>query len=170
MWEGFLGGRGTGNSPRPIFCTVFKNPSLGQLGPLWPGLVQLSPQHAAAPRGSRCVADGRMACCEVPAFFFLLVKFEQQHDCIISSTYVTEQGSVFSEVSLFLFICLVFFFIPSKRTEPDLFWRCFWGNQPGTQNHNPEDRKLKSVQTAHNRYSASGGLSYIIIIILNTQH
>lgn len=99
---------------RSIFCVVLKGPSLGQLGPDRPGPVRLSRQHVAAPRGSRCAADGGMACCEVPAIFFLQVKFQQQHDCIISSTDITEQGSV-SLQHLCSFLFDLFFFIKEQR-------------------------------------------------------
>lgn len=138
-----------------------KSPSLGQLGPVWPGPIQLSPQGTWLLLGA---ADAQQMAgwCAVKfqLFFFLLVTFQQQHDCIISSTHTWQNRARFSlnspeSLSLFLFY-LIFFFL-YKRTKPDLSWRCFWRNQLGTENHDLEDRKLKSVQAAHNRYSPSFG-------------
>lgn len=99
------------------------------------GLVRSSSVQSTwlLPRGSRCVADGRMVCCEVPAAFFppVLVKFQQQHDCIIPSTHMTEQGSVFPEVSReFLFVpffYLSFFFIKEQRL---ILGRPGWKRKP----------------------------------------
>lgn len=115
----------------------------------------------AAPRGSRCAADGRMVCCEVPANFFLSwLSFSS--NMIVSSPAHTWQNRARvslkcpESLSLFLFFYLIVFSFIKEQSQT-YSGDCFWGNQPGTENHNPEDRKLKSVQTAHDRYSPSFG-------------
>lgn len=138
-----------------ILCCVW-SPSLSQLGPLWPGLVQLSPQHEeAAPRGSRCVADGGdgvlWGSSYVFIFFFvgLLVMFLQQHDCIIS-VHTWQNRARFplkcpgTRIVFVLFTSSFFFFLSlfTLSTKMNLFWRCFRENQPQT-----EDGQLKSFQT-----------------------
>lgn len=70
----------------------------------------------------------------------LLVKFQQQHDCIISSTYVTEQGSVSSKVSwdsvwLCSFWIYFQFFFSFKKNKDELILEMFlrkpaWKREP----------------------------------------
>lgn len=61
-------------------------------------------------------------------FLFLLVKFKQQHDCIISSAYMTRTrlGPLRCPETHIVFVVLLFFFLLflSKRTKTNMFWRC----------------------------------------------
>lgn len=69
-WEGFRVGWKLLMEKYGAYSVLSKK---SQPGSAWPGLAWSGPAqsagHVDAPRGSRCVADGRMVCCEVPAIF-----------------------------------------------------------------------------------------------------
>lgn len=145
-----------------------KSPSLGQLGPVWPGPVQLSPQGTWMLLGAADVWQMAGWCAvKFQLFFFLLVKFQQQHDCIISSTYMAEQGSVFSKVSWeFVFVPFLFdffFFIKEQsQTYP--------GDVFGETNLKQKTTTLRTENWSQFKRLASGtprvsGTCYIIVIL-----
>lgn len=122
-----------------------KSPSLGQLGPVWPGPVQL----CGCTSGQQM--HGRMVCCEVPAIFlFSWLSFSS--NMIVSSPIHTWQNRARFSLNCPESLSLFLFFFLYKRIRPDCLWRCFW--RKPARNRKPRGQK---TETAHNRYSPSFG-------------
>lgn len=80
--------------------------------------------------------------------------FQQLRDCVISSTYRTEEGS--SPPFVFSLILSLFFFLPHTSTKPDFgAGDVFWGVKSGT---------VKKLKAAHDRRSPRFGDVNIIVI------
>jgi len=131
----------------------------------WPGLAWPGPARSTAQACSSGLQLLGWSPGRFPAsfIFFLLVRFQQQHDCIISRAYVTEQDALRLRLSLFFPLFSVFL----KEWRLAFFflfflWRCFMGNRPRTE-EKQTNKKLKSAQTT------STLLCYIIFIFM-TQH
>lgn len=113
------------SGPYSVLCTKSKSESA------WPRSARSGPALSTAPsHSSGRQMHGRWrddVAWGSSYFLLLLVKFKQQHDCIISSAYMTRTklGPLrCPETHIVFVVLLVFPPVSFKRTKTNVFWRC----------------------------------------------